>query len=75
MPDPTRRSAPSMNVLDAFNRHFVSDEDALVTEMRALRQDIAQLLAQLAPVPSLILTGREVLDEFKKIAHTNKGIS
>ena len=31
--------------------------------------EIAALRAELAPVPSLILTGREALDAFKRLAH------
>lgn len=39
----------------------------LECEVRALRQDIKELRALLEPVPSLIATGRDVLDEFKRL--------
>lgn len=40
----------------------------LANEVAALRQEIALLRAELAPVPSLIITGRQALDEFKRLA-------
>ncbi len=39
----------------------------LANEIAELRLEIAALRAELAPVPSLIVTGRQALDEFKKL--------
>ena len=39
----------------------------LQAEVAALRAEIRELREDLAPVPSLILTGRQVLDEFKRL--------
>ena len=39
----------------------------LEADIAALRDEIRQLREDLAPVPSLILTGRQVLDEFKRL--------
>lgn len=41
----------------------------LAYEVAELRKEIAALRAELAPVPSLIVTGRQALDEFKRLAH------
>jgi len=37
-------------------------------EIAALRSEIRELREELAPVSSLILTGRQVLDEFKRLS-------
>ncbi len=55
-------------VLNAFMRK-PTDNDALAYEVAELRKEIYALRAELAPVPSLILTGRQALDEFKRLAH------
>lgn len=39
----------------------------LSADIAALRREIAELRAALVPVPSLILTGQQALDEFKRI--------
>lgn len=39
-------------------------------EVKALRQEIAELRAVLKPVPSMIATGQQVLEEFKRLART-----
>lgn len=41
----------------------------LANEIAELRLDIAALRAELAPVPSLIVTGRQALDEFKNLSN------
>lgn len=46
-------------------------EPDLVAQVAALREEIALLRAELAPVPSLIITGRQALDEFKRLTATN----
>lgn len=42
-------------------------ESDLIYEISELRKEIAQLRADLVPVPSLIVTGKSVLDEFKRL--------
>ena len=44
-------------------------EPNLAHEVAELRKEIAALRAELAPVPSLIMTGRQALDEFKRLTH------
>lgn len=39
----------------------------LSADIAALRREIAELRAALVPVPSLILTGQQALDEFKRM--------
>ena len=39
----------------------------LSADIAALRRDIAELRTALVPVPSLILTGQQALDEFKRM--------
>lgn len=53
---------------DAFKKVFqAADEVFLANEVAALRKEIAALRAELAPVPSLILTGQQVVEEFKRM--------
>jgi hypothetical protein len=56
------RYAPMHPSRDGAKPVDISDEIA------ALREDIAALRAELVPVPSLIVTGRQALDEFKKLS-------
>lgn len=60
-------SAEQENMLSAIAGHRNTD-DHLLDEVRGLRSDIAALRAALEPVPSLIVTGREALDAFKRLA-------
>lgn len=39
----------------------------LAAEIAALREEIAALRAELVPVPSLILTGREVAQQYRHL--------
>lgn len=39
----------------------------LSADIAALRREIAELRVALVPVPSLILTGQQALDEFKRM--------
>lgn len=43
------------------------NDNDLAYEISELRKEIAELRADLLPVPSLILTGRMALDEFKRL--------
>jgi len=70
MPTPDQKmqmdtSKPSI-VSELFGK---SARDNLASEISALRQEIAALRAELAPVPSLIVTGRQALDEFRRLAN------
>lgn len=60
---------PMPDGIAEFLRRQPVTADALAYEVAELRKEIAALRAELAPVPSLILTGREALDEFKRLAH------
>ena len=45
----------------------------LAYEISELRREIAELRAELAPVPSLILTGKQAIDDFKRITRCRDG--
>lgn len=45
----------------------IRSTDGLASEIAALRKEIAELRAELRPVPSLILTGQRALDAFQKL--------
>lgn len=55
------------SMLEAFKAPGATGLEA---DIAALRDEIRQLREDLAPVPSLILTGRQVLDEFKRLNAT-----
>lgn len=61
---PHRDDAHFAKMLEALQG---KDEANLAHEVAGLRKEIAALRAELAPVPSLIVTGRQVLDEFKRL--------
>lgn len=48
---------------------FGSTKENLAHEIAELRLEIAALRAELAPFPSLIITGKQALDEFKKLSN------
>ena len=54
---------------DLLKKMWEQSEPDLASEIAELRKEIAALRAELAPVPSLIVTGRQALDEFKRLAH------
>lgn len=62
---PHRNNAHFAKMLEAMQS---KDEPNLAHEVAELRKEIAALRAELAPVPSLIVTGRQALDEFKRLA-------
>ena len=67
MPAPdykTPMTAEQRKIAEMFAR---SSENALANEIVELRKEIAALRAELAPVPSLIVTGKQALDEFKRL--------
>jgi len=72
MPAPDfRPPAGAYQALNEAMRRMPSQQrepTELTDEVAALRREIAALREDLRPVPSLILTGREALDEFKRLA-------
>ena len=69
--------APDQKHENERGRSFMADvmerltaptpEAQLAHEVAELRREIQALRQDLAPVPSLILTGRAALDEFKRL--------
>ena len=51
------------------------NENLLAYEVAELRREIAALRQDLLPVPGLILTGRQALDEFKRLSQGNCAVS
>lgn len=71
MPTPdqiARNHRPPFDIDEMFRR-MPETKDSLASEIAKLRDEIAALRAELAPAPSLIVTGRQALDEFKRLAH------
>jgi hypothetical protein len=66
--DPMKQH-PSPQMLSMLQRLAppTNPSDELALQVAALREEIAELRAELSPVPSLILTGREVVEQFKKL--------
>ena len=77
MPSPDTRMTNMHNIFKekearTFDPDFIPNYKAdLLQEVMALRGEIAALREDLKPVPSLIVTGREALDEFKKLTSKN----
>lgn len=72
MPTPDYKPPQTNTMPDGiaeFLRRQPGANDALTYEVAELRREIVALRAELAPVPSLIMTGREALDAFKRMAH------
>lgn len=54
---------------NALKKILEQIEPDLAHEVTELRKEIAALRSELAPAPSLIVTGRQALDEFKRLTH------
>ena len=72
MPSPDYKppeAAPeaARETMAALRRMLQPNQHDLTAQIMALREEIAALRRDLAPVPSLIVTGREALDEFKRL--------
>lgn len=63
---------PKFNPHIAERMALAGTESPLLEEVVKLRQEIAALRAELLPVPSLIVTGREALDEFKRLTQSSR---
>ena len=56
-------------IMDRFvAEELARPQPSLADEIAELRKEIAALRAELAPVPSLIITGRQALNEFKRLS-------
>jgi prefoldin subunit 5 len=64
----TQRCNPTTNFEQLFSGIGQATLDSLEAEIRELRNEIKHLRSELAPVPSMILTGQQVLAEFKRIS-------
>lgn len=57
------------NFAKMFEAMQSKEELDLAREVAELRKEIAEMRAELVPAPSLIVTGRQALDEFKRLVH------
>ena len=66
---PTKTMEPTSAQRELFKKLGIRQEPQreLLDEVRQLRTELAELRAELQPVPSLILTGRDVVEAFKLI--------
>lgn len=70
MPTPGQQAPWKQAMPSALQKMWEQSEQSepdLASEIAELRKEIAALRAELAPVPSLIMTGRQALDEFKRL--------
>ncbi len=70
MPNPKEAFAPIPQQQTEMMRRLLGPErepHELAAEIASLRDEIAALREELRPMPSLIATGRDVLDEFKRL--------
>ena len=70
MPNPKEAFAPIQQQEAEMMRRLLGPErepHELAAEIASLRDEIAALREELRPMPSLIATGRDVLDEFKRL--------
>ncbi len=70
MPDP--KAIHSRGIHEELARKLTRDIspneiDEILGELRAVRDEVQALRQELQGIPSLIVTGREVLDEFKRL--------
>ncbi len=68
MPTPGQHAPPAPHLKELFDEIFSGKKAPdLAHEVAMLREEIAALRAELAPAPSPILTGRQVVEEFKRM--------
>lgn len=79
MPNPNQQDIQQNNripssLLESLSKRQnpTGDNSNLSYEISELRKDIAQLRADLVPVPSLIATGKTVMDEFNRLIKDTK---
>ena len=68
MPSPDQLEHVKRPLSNRFPGFAQQAESDLAAEVAALRKEIAALRAELKPVPSLILTGQQVADTFKRLS-------
>lgn len=66
--DATSTSQRPPDILDAILAITKPEETRIFRELSALRRDIAELREMLSPNSATIVTGREAIDEFKKLS-------
>jgi hypothetical protein len=65
IPELVRENKIPSEILDSLLQN--KNANNITHEISQLRNEIAALRAELAPVPSLILTGRKIIDEFERL--------
>lgn len=67
MPSPDQKSQQGSDLIQQMFGVQHSETAQLAYQVSELRRDIQELRRELAPVPGLIVTGRQALDEFKRL--------
>lgn len=67
MPTPEQIAHNYRPSAEAFQKMVQPIQMDLAGEIAALRNEIAALRTELKPVPTLIVTGQQALDEFKRL--------
>lgn len=67
MPSENQKSSAGPEFLSMMERLQAPKQAGLEHEIASLRAEIRELRELLEPVPSLILTGHQVLKEFKRL--------
>lgn len=67
MPSPDQKSQQGSDLIQQLFGVQHSETAQLAYQVSELRRDIQELRRELAPVPGLIVTGRQALDEFKRL--------
>jgi hypothetical protein len=70
MPNPNEKSVnPLLQENVNFLRKFSGGDDRteLTNEVKSLRAEVRQLIEILKPVESLVATGQQVLEEYKRL--------
>lgn len=69
MPAPDQKQEQGRSATNEIMKRLIGEfsENQLAHELAELRREIQALRQELSPVPGLIVTGRTVLDEFKRL--------